>query len=98
MGVDFRYKKLGYIVLNVTDIEKSTKFATDVFGLDASGESADGARFFRSGTAHHDIILAPARPADSCGMLRGHGQLGSGSRVVVKKSWMPAYAGMTNRG
>jgi 2,3-dihydroxy-p-cumate/2,3-dihydroxybenzoate 3,4-dioxygenase len=63
MGVDFRYKKLGYIVLNVTDIARSTKFATDVFGLDLSGEGADGARFFRSGTAHHDIILAPAREA-----------------------------------
>jgi len=63
MGVDFRYKKLGYIVLNVTNIEKSTKFATEVFGLDPSGEGPDGSRFFRSSTAHHDIILRPAETA-----------------------------------
>lgn len=61
MPVDFRYRKLGYLVLNVTDIEKSTRFATDVFGLDFVEELADGGRCFRLGTAHHDVILAPAK-------------------------------------
>ncbi len=60
MPVDFRYRKLGYLALNVSDIEKSTAFATDVFGLDYVDELADGGRFFRLGTAHHDIILTPA--------------------------------------
>lgn len=60
MAVDFRYKGLGYLALNVSDIERSTRFATDVFGMDLVGEGADGARFFRSGRGHHDVILAPA--------------------------------------
>ncbi len=60
MGVDFRYRGLGYIVLNVSDIERSTRFATDIFGLDLVAEAQDGTRFFRSGAAHHDLVLAPA--------------------------------------
>lgn len=60
MAVDFRYRKHGYIVLNVSDIERSTHFATEVFGLDLVSESKEGARFFRAGPAHHSIILQPA--------------------------------------
>ena len=60
MGVDFRYRRLGYLALNVSDIEKSTAFATDVFGMDQSGEGDNGARFFRIGPSHHDIMLIPA--------------------------------------
>ncbi|WP_114951600.1 VOC family protein [Sphingosinicella terrae] len=60
MSVDFRYRKLGYLVLNVSDLERSTHFATDVFGLDLAGEAGDGARFFRAGPAHHDLILQQA--------------------------------------
>lgn len=64
MAVDFRYRRLGYIALNVTDIEKSTQFATDVFGMDRAGEGENGSRFFRIGNAHHDIMLTPAeKPA-----------------------------------
>lgn len=72
MPVDFRYKGLGYVVLNVSDIERSTTFATDVFGLDLVGEAEDGSRFFRSGSQHHDIILAPAK---SPAFVRGAWQL-----------------------
>ncbi|WP_157219249.1 VOC family protein [Flavisphingomonas formosensis] len=60
MGVDFRYRRLGYLALNVSDIEKSAAFATNVFGMDAAGEGADGARFFRIGPQHHDVMLIPA--------------------------------------
>lgn len=60
MTVDFRYRKLGYVVLQVTDIAESTRFATDVFGLDLAGEGPDGARFFRVGPQHHDVMLVPA--------------------------------------
>lgn len=60
MAKDFRYRKLGYMALNVTDIERSTKFATDIFGMDPAGEAPDGGRFFRIGPSHHDIILTPA--------------------------------------
>ena len=60
MSVDFRYQKLGYVALGVTDIERSTAFATDIFGLDLTAELSGQRRLFRGSTAHHDIILAPA--------------------------------------
>ena len=60
MGVDFRYRKLGYLALNVSDIERSTDFATKIYGLELFDEGGDGERFFRIGHDHHDIILAPA--------------------------------------
>jgi 2,3-dihydroxy-p-cumate/2,3-dihydroxybenzoate 3,4-dioxygenase len=74
MSVDFRYRRLGYLALNVTDIGKSTAFATDVFGMDQSGEGADGARFFRVGAQHHDIMLIPA---DQPGFVRSSWELES---------------------
>lgn len=72
MAVDFRYRRLGYLVLNVSDIEKSTHFATNVFGMDLAGEADDGGRFFRIGTAHHDMIL---QQADSPAFVRSGWEL-----------------------
>lgn len=57
MTVDFRYRRLGYLTLQVSDIEATSAFATDVFGMDANGQGDDGARFFRIGSSHHDIML-----------------------------------------
>lgn len=60
MAADFRYRQLGYLALNVTDIEASTRFLVDVFGMDQAGEGPDGARFFRVGPHHHDVMLTQA--------------------------------------
>jgi 2,3-dihydroxy-p-cumate/2,3-dihydroxybenzoate 3,4-dioxygenase len=65
MGSNFRYKRLGYVALTVTDIEASTRFLTDIFGLDYVEQADDGTRFFRVGSGHHDLMLTPARQA-SC--------------------------------
>lgn len=74
MAVDFRYRRLGYLALNVTDIEKSTKFATEVFGMDPAGEGEGGARFFRIGAGHHDIMMTQA---DKAGFARSSWELES---------------------
>jgi 2,3-dihydroxy-p-cumate/2,3-dihydroxybenzoate 3,4-dioxygenase len=63
MITPFRHRRLGYLSFNVTDIDKATQFATDVFGLDLVTETADGSRFFRGATGHQDIVLAPASQA-----------------------------------
>ncbi|KRB85368.1 hypothetical protein ASE00_00745 [Sphingomonas sp. Root710] len=60
MTAPFRYKRLGYLVLDVSDIERSTRFATDVFGLDLVSEAGDGSRYFRGSFHHHDVIFRPA--------------------------------------
>jgi 2,3-dihydroxy-p-cumate/2,3-dihydroxybenzoate 3,4-dioxygenase len=60
MKVPFRYRKLGYVALNVTDVEKSTRFYTDQVGLDLSGTTPDGIAFLRCSQDHHNIVLYPA--------------------------------------
>lgn len=61
--VDFRYERYGYTVLNVTDIERSTAFATEVFALNPNGTGPNGERFFRCTPNHHDIMLCPSKEA-----------------------------------
>lgn len=58
--VDFRYRRFGYVALNVSDIGRSTAFATEVFGLDDAGTGPGGEKFFRCTPHHHDIVLCPS--------------------------------------
>lgn len=60
MSIPFRYRKLGYVALNVTDIERSTAFYTDVVGLDLSERVPGGPAYLRCGTDHHHVVLYPA--------------------------------------
>src|SRR5699024_4253562 len=53
----FRYRRMGYVALQVSDLDNTTRFATEVFALDAAGDTASGGRFFRSGPKHHDLLL-----------------------------------------
>jgi len=55
-----RTKKIGHVVLVVSDIERSTKFWTEIMGFKFSDENEWGMRFFRNGTDHHTIALMQA--------------------------------------
>jgi 2,3-dihydroxy-p-cumate/2,3-dihydroxybenzoate 3,4-dioxygenase len=66
MSHPFRYKKLGYLALNVTDVERTHRFAVDVVGLDAAGTGPGGECYYRVGSTtqdHHSVILYPAQTA-----------------------------------
>lgn len=52
----FRYKKLGYAALNVTDLKTSVEFYRDMMGLDLV-EQHDDLAFLRCSRDHHNIIL-----------------------------------------
>lgn len=55
-----RYKKLGYVALNVTDLARSTAFYRDTLGLQPVENEAAGAgqpQFFRCDWDHHNIML-----------------------------------------
>jgi len=49
---DIRYKRLGYIALNVTDLARSAAFYEQTVGL-----TPVGGGFFRCSDKHHDILL-----------------------------------------
>ncbi|MGO8916020.1 MAG: VOC family protein [Stellaceae bacterium] len=60
MTFPFRYKKLGYVALNVTDLDRSVAFYRDLVGLDVT-ESVPGAlSFLRCSRDHHDLVLCKA--------------------------------------
>jgi catechol 2,3-dioxygenase-like lactoylglutathione lyase family enzyme len=55
-----RIKKIGHIVFNVSDIDRSAKFWTEIMGFKFSDRNERGMVFFRHATDHHTIALAPA--------------------------------------
>lgn len=62
MSVPFRYQKLAYVAVNVTDLDRSVPFYRDLVGLDLV-EQRDGMAFFRCSRDHHNIVLCSASEA-----------------------------------
>src|SRR3954447_19675183 len=60
MAAPFRYRKLGYVALNVTDVARTADYAAGLVGLEPSGDGPDGERFFRIGPDHHSLALYPS--------------------------------------
>lgn len=63
-------KKLGHLVYEVSDIERSTAFWTDVMGFKVSDTNEQGMVFLRTESDHHSIALVPSTkkeraPADA---------------------------------
>jgi len=55
-----RYQKLGYVELNVTDINVSSRFYQSMVGLQFVGEGAHHEVFLRCGNDHHNLVLHQA--------------------------------------
>jgi 2,3-dihydroxy-p-cumate/2,3-dihydroxybenzoate 3,4-dioxygenase len=60
MTVPFRYKKLGYVALNVADLDRSVAFYRDLVGLDVSDAVPGRAAFLRCSRDHHNLVLCKA--------------------------------------
>jgi len=59
---DIRYRQLGYIALNVTDLARSAAFYETTVGLTRAGEG-DGLVYLRCSDKHHDIMLVQSAVA-----------------------------------
>lgn len=59
MTIPFRYRRLAYVALNVTDLPRSTAFYRDLVGL-ALSESAEDLVALRCSRDHHNVLLYPA--------------------------------------
>lgn len=66
MSVPFRYRKLGYAALNVTDLDRSVAFYRDLVGLDLVERSGETA-YLRCSSDHHNLVL---RVAPAAGLQR----------------------------
>ncbi|QPF92969.1 VOC family protein [Bradyrhizobium commune] len=59
-----RYKKLGYVELNVSNLDRSRRFYEDVVGLEFVGERSDGAVLFRCDDEDpRSVVLHQQQPA-----------------------------------
>jgi 2,3-dihydroxy-p-cumate/2,3-dihydroxybenzoate 3,4-dioxygenase len=54
---DIRFRRLGYIALNVTDLDRSRDFYESKLGLTVDEPAANGRLFLRCSDRHHDIVL-----------------------------------------
>jgi catechol-2,3-dioxygenase len=56
-----KVNKLGHFVYEVSDIERSVKFWTEVMGFEETDRNRHGMVFFRCGADHHAIGLRPMK-------------------------------------
>jgi 2,3-dihydroxy-p-cumate/2,3-dihydroxybenzoate 3,4-dioxygenase len=61
LAANYRHKGIGYVALNVTDVERTMEFATTTFALDPAGSGPSGERFLRANREHHSVVLYPAK-------------------------------------
>lgn len=54
-----RVRRLGHVVFEVSDIERSTRFWTEVMGFSQSDTNEQGMVFLRCAGDHHSIALTP---------------------------------------
>lgn len=57
-----RYSELGYVALNVSDLDRSADFYRDVVGLQQIAANSADLRLFRCSGKHHDIVLFKGEP------------------------------------
>ncbi|HZB90405.1 MAG TPA: VOC family protein [Stellaceae bacterium] len=65
-GLPFRINKIGHVVLNVSDLERSARFYTEVLGFEISDVYPEtmmpgGMVFLRCNPDHHGVALVGAR-------------------------------------
>ena len=60
MAEGLRYRRLGYVALNVSDIGRSLEFYEGRLGLQRAGEASNGEHLLRCSRRHHDVVLHQA--------------------------------------
>ena len=55
-----RYRKLGYVALNVSDVGRAKVFYGSQLGLKPVGDGPNGEAYFRCSFDHHNLVLYPS--------------------------------------
>ncbi len=75
-GSPIRVKKLGHFAYEVSDLDRSIRFWTEIMGFQEVERNEIGMVFLRYGADHHTIGLVPsktkARPAKDAGLQFNH--------------------------
>ena len=90
----FELRKLGHVVLNVTDLEAAVRFYTEVLGLQVSDRYPDtmvsgGMVFMRVSTDHHGVALVGgASKLDKTTLNHFAFEVGSPDEVFRARAWL----------
>src|SRR5262245_38540280 len=97
-GMPFRITRIGHVVLNVTDLDRSAKFYTEVLGFQISDVYPDsmmpgGMVFMRCNTDHHGIALVGGLPQPSRSTELHHlaFEVGTLDEVFLARDRLRAY-------
>ena len=90
----FQIRKIGHVVLNVTDMAAAERFYTGVLGLAVSDRYPPtmvpgGMLFMRVGTDHHGVALVGgASPLEKSSLNHFAFEVGSVDEVFRARSWL----------
>jgi catechol 2,3-dioxygenase len=90
----FELRKLGHVVLNVSDLEASVRFYTEVLGLQVSDRYPDtmvpgGMVFLRVNPDHHGVALVGgAAPLEKTTLNHFAFEVGSPDEVFRARAWL----------
>jgi catechol 2,3-dioxygenase-like lactoylglutathione lyase family enzyme len=92
--MQFQLRKIGHVVLNVTDLDRAVGFYTGVLGLAESERYPDsmvpgGMIFLRVGTDHHGVALVGGAPKSERSSLNHFAfEVGSLDEVFRARAWL----------
>ncbi|MBI2494416.1 MAG: VOC family protein [Candidatus Rokubacteria bacterium] len=93
----FELRKIGHVVLNVSDLDASVRFYTEVLGLQVSDRYPasmvpGGMVFLRCNTDHHGVALVGGAPRSERGSLNHFAfEVGSLAEVFRARAWLRAH-------
>ena len=83
-GLPFRYRRLGYVALNVSDLDRSLAFYTELVGLTLT-ERNEAFAALRCSRDHHNLLLYPSA---SPGLKRVGFELESQADLAAAKDYV----------
>jgi catechol 2,3-dioxygenase len=95
--MDFELRKIGHVVLNVSDLEAAVRFYTEVLGLRVSDRYPDsmvpgGMVFLRCNTDHHGVALVGgAGRLERTSLNHFAFEVGSLDEVFRARSWLQRH-------
>ena len=95
--IEFELKKIGHVVLNVSDLEAAVRFYTEVLGLQISDRYPDtmvpgGMVFMRCNTDHHGVALVGgASKLERTSLNHFAFEVGSLDEVFRARAWLRSH-------
>jgi len=93
-GSPIKVRKIGHLVYEVSDVARTVKFWTELFGFTVSDKNEFGMVFLRTNADHHSIAVTPGKGAKRAegGLKVDHLalELGSMDELIAARDFLKA--------